>query len=120
MESIHMRLSLISSFFQRRVRKALPSCFNHMLINLLDSSCEHCKVRWAMQKKYLAEVNDLYSEDFHVVRMPLLTEEVRGSDKIKQCVSCLTFVQILQLPLIWTSIYCRFSEMLVKPYQPAQ
>ncbi|CAD6578010.1 MAG: Golgi to ER traffic- protein [Cyphobasidiales sp. Tagirdzhanova-0007] len=70
---------------------------NQLLFPKKDSSCEHCKVRWAMQKKYLAEVNDLYSEDFHVVRMPLLTEEVRGSDKIKQ-----------------------FSEMLVKPYQPAQ
>jgi len=68
---------------------------NQLLFPKADSQCEHCKVRWAMQKKYLNEINDLYVEDFHVVKMPLLTEEVRGSEKIKQ-----------------------FSEMLVKPYQP--
>ncbi|KAL7005253.1 Golgi to ER traffic- protein [Cystobasidiomycetes sp. EMM_F5] len=68
---------------------------NQLLFPKKGSSCDHCRVRWAMQKKYLNEINDLYVEDFNVVKIPLLTEEVRGSDKIKE-----------------------FSKMLVQPYKP--
>jgi arsenite-transporting ATPase len=48
-----------------------------------------------MQKKYLNEAYDLYDEFFHIVKVPLLTEEVRGSEKLKA-----------------------FSKMLIEPYQP--
>lgn len=37
-----------------------------------------------MQKKYLIEANELYASEFNLVRMPMLTEEVRGADKIKE------------------------------------
>ena len=57
--------------------------------------CEHCRVRKAMQDKYVHEMMDLYAEDFNVVKIPLLTEEVRGSKKLSA-----------------------LSEYLIHPYQP--
>jgi arsenite-transporting ATPase len=41
-------------------------------------------VRQKMQQKYLAEAHELYDEFFHIVRVPLMTEEVRGAEKLKQ------------------------------------
>lgn len=46
-----------------------------------------------MQQKYLHEANDLYSEYFHIIKLPLLTEEVRGPERLRA-----------------------FSKMLVEPY----
>ncbi len=47
-----------------------------------------------MQQKYLKEAHELYDEFFHIIQLPLLTEEVRGPQKLQQ-----------------------FSKMLVEPFK---
>ena len=54
-------------------------------------------MRHRMQQKYLNEAHELYDEFFHIVQVPLLTEEVRGPEKLQG-----------------------FSKMLVEPYVPPQ
>lgn len=35
-----------------------------------------------MQDKYLEQYDDLYGEDMHLLKMPLLRQEVRGSEAL--------------------------------------
>lgn len=67
---------------------------NQLLFPKKGSDCDQCNARRKMQKKYLEQIGELYDE-FNVVKMPLLVEEVRGKEKLEQ-----------------------FSNMLVHPYQP--
>ncbi|KAI0240185.1 Golgi to ER traffic- protein, partial [Massospora cicadina] len=56
---------------------------NQLLFPGPDSNCEQCQVRYRMQQKYLEQIYDLY-EDFHIVTLPLLTNEVRGVAALKE------------------------------------
>lgn len=70
---------------------------NQLLFPKKASDCDQCNARHKMQSKYLDQYEELYAEDFNVVRMPLLVDEVRGKDRLE-----------------------KFSEMLVKPYVPSE
>ncbi|CAK7266151.1 Golgi to ER traffic-related protein [Sporothrix epigloea] len=67
---------------------------NQLLYPRKGSQCEQCGARRRMQKKYLDQIEELY-DDFNVVHMPLLVEEVRGKERLE-----------------------KFSEMLIHPYVP--
>ncbi|KAF6805092.1 arsenite translocating atpase [Colletotrichum sojae] len=69
---------------------------NQLLFPKKGSNCDQCTARRRMQKKYLEQIEELYDE-FNVVKMPLLVEEVRGKEKLE-----------------------RFSAMLTTPYVPPE
>ncbi|CAD6198539.1 unnamed protein product [Caenorhabditis auriculariae] len=60
---------------------------NQLLIPDKDADghvkCKKCSSRASIQAKYLVEIDELY-EDFHVIKLPILETEVRGSAKIKE------------------------------------
>jgi len=58
---------------------------NQLLFPKESNPCEQCNSRRKMQKKYLDQIEELY-EEFNVVRMPLLTDEVRGKEKLEKSV----------------------------------
>lgn len=56
---------------------------NQLLFPKKANPCEQCNARRKMQLKYLEQIEELYDE-FNVVKMPLLVEEVRGKDKLER------------------------------------
>ena len=56
---------------------------NQLLFPTSKNPCEQCNSRRKMQKKYLEQYEELY-EDFNVVKMPLLVEEVRGKESLEK------------------------------------
>lgn len=88
---------------------------NQLLFPKKSNECEQCNARRKMQKKYLEQIEELYDE-FNVVKMPLLVEEVRGKEKLERYVNSLDAHNRI---LIRYRMYS-FSEMLIKPYVPPE
>jgi len=59
----------------------------------IEVSCSLCESRVKIQQNYLEQIELLY-DDFHVIKLPLLGKEVRGSDEL-----------------------LKFSQNLVTPYE---
>lgn len=66
---------------------------NQLLLNIEGSNCQQCLSRHKIQQKYLDQIIELY-EDFHIVKLPQISTEVRGVEALE-----------------------KFSKMLIKPYQ---
>jgi arsenite-transporting ATPase len=72
-----------------------------------------------MQQKYLKEAFELYDGEFHIVQLPLLTEEVRGPEKLREFskVSCGRRGKRGRL-FTWRGLHD--AQMLVHPYKPIE
>jgi arsenite-transporting ATPase len=66
---------------------------NQILFPERGGNCSLCKSREAMQQKYISQLELLYTE-FHIVKMPLMKEEIRGVEKLNQ------FSSFLKVPFV--------------------
>jgi arsenite/tail-anchored protein-transporting ATPase len=53
-------------------------------VQQLEKGWSMCQKKRKMQSKYLSQIADLYGDDFHVVAVPMLGDEVRGLDRLQQ------------------------------------
>lgn len=63
---------------------------NQLLFPKRTNECEQCNARRRMQKKYLEQIEELYDE-FNVVKMPLLVDEVRGKERLERYMDLISF-----------------------------
>lgn len=65
-----------------------------LMLGAQESSCKMCNARMKIQRKYMDQIDDLY-EDMHIIKLPLLHQEVRGPKNVE-----------------------KFSKFLLEPYDP--
>ncbi len=56
---------------------------NQVLMCEEPNKCKMCKSRIKMQKKYLEKIEEMF-EDFHIIKVPLQKNEIRGTKNIEE------------------------------------
>lgn len=87
---------MLNDYLSTPVEPCVIFLFFQVLFEEEFGSSKLLKARVRMQQKYLDQFDELY-DDFHLVRLPLLEEEVRGVQALKG-----------------------FSQNLIVPYKPTQ
>merc|ERR1711879_767133 len=52
-------------------------------IRELEKGWVMCQKKRRMQSKYLAQISELYRDDFHIIAVPMLGDEVRGIERLR-------------------------------------
>ncbi|KAK2948921.1 Get3/AsnA [Blattamonas nauphoetae] len=73
---------------------------NQVVVPNPEHPCEQCQARRRMQDKYMDKINVLYGEDFHIIRLPQLQNEVRGLPSLEKFKEQFLIPDNLRLPLI--------------------
>jgi arsenite-transporting ATPase len=80
--SVYETERLIESLFKENIdiRNVIV---NQVLMCDNDTKCKMCKSRIKMQKKYLDRIEEMF-EDFHIIKVPLQKNEIRGTKNIEE------------------------------------
>ena len=79
--SVYETERLIESLFKENIdiRNVIV---NQVLMCDNPDKCRMCKSRMKMQKKYLERIEEMF-EDFHIIKIPLQKNEIRGPKNIE-------------------------------------
>ena len=79
--SVYETERLVESLFKENI-DIRNVVINQVLMCDNPDKCKMCRSRVKMQKKYLEKIEEMF-EDFHIIKVPLQKNEIRGSKNIE-------------------------------------
>ena len=79
--SVYETERLIESLFKENID--IRNVIVNQVLMCENNKCRMCKSRMNMQKKYLDRIEEMF-EDFHITKIPLQKNEIRGPKNIEQ------------------------------------
>ena len=80
--SVYETERLVESLFKENI-DIRNVVVNQVLMCDNPDKCKMCKSRTKMQKKYLEKIEEMF-EDFHIIKVPLQKNEIRGTKTIEE------------------------------------
>ena len=79
--SVYVTERLVESLFKENI-DIRNVVVNQVLMCDNPDKCKMCKSRTKMQKKYLEKIEEMF-EDFHIIKVPLQKNEIRGAKNLE-------------------------------------